>query len=57
MCTDTLTLIPIGRSHEVFHDEFILFTWAAPQGNRIGDTLMRRILTILKCLTLKWLYK
>ena len=34
MSTDTLKLSHLGRSHEVFDDEVILFTWSAPQVTR-----------------------
>ena len=53
MLVDTLTLIHIDPARDFFHDGFIFFTWAAPQVTIIGDTLRRRFLAILKCLTLK----
>ena len=57
MSTETLALSHIGHAHEVFHGEVIFFTWDAPQISRIGYVLRRRVLTILTCLTLKYLYK
>ena len=34
MIKDTLSLINLGRTCDIFHDDVILFTWAAPQVNR-----------------------
>ena len=52
--TQTLALIPIGCAREVFHEELIFFTTGCTL-NRIGDTFKKIFLTILTCLTLKWL--
>ena len=55
MRTETLMSSHHGLAREVFHDEVILFTWDVTQVTSIGDALRIRVLTILTCLTLRWL--
>ena len=54
---ETLALSHIGGAHEFVYEKVIIFTWAAPYVTIIGEALRRRFITILTCLTLKWLYK
>ena len=46
MITETLKLDHFGRAPAVFHDNFIFFTTGYAL-IRIGDTLIKRVLTIL----------
>ena len=54
MSTETLTLNHLGRAHEVFHNRVIFLTTGCAL-IRIGDAFRNRFLTILMCLTFKWL--